>query len=84
MLGGVDGAWEWALPRGWLGGFLVQDKGVFVHFHTLCLPNPRAGFDPHPQSHQARAPGKESSCNVLGSRVEWGRGGGWQNQSLGC
>lgn len=42
MLGGVDGAWEWALPRGWLGGFLVQDKGVFLHFHTLCLPTPRS------------------------------------------
>lgn len=42
VLGGAGGGWEWALPRGWLGSVLIQDKGVFVHFHTFCPPIPQS------------------------------------------
>lgn len=35
---GVGTAWRLA----GLGNFLVQDKGVFVYFHTLCPPIPQS------------------------------------------
>lgn len=66
--GVLGGSWAWALPRGWLGSFLVKDKGIFVPFYTLSLPiTPSLPIQGHVE-------GSLMPCNlgnVLGSRVEW-------------
>ena len=78
----MGGGWGWAL------GLLVKDKRAFV-FLSRSLPAhpPELGLTPTPIPTKGSVEGglvPYDLDDVLGSRVEWGQGGGWWDQNLGC
>ena len=52
------------LEVGWATSWF-RTRGSLCTFTLSARPSPRAGLDPHPPAHQARASWKEVSCSVI-------------------